>query len=195
MTSLRLCAVAETRTGRPRVSRCSAASRRPARGCRGQITSHRAERRSPPSSTTPRTRCRCSSCRPGSGTAPRLDPALRADHAAHPDQGIHRRRVLRPEHPHDRGAPRPRRDHQRAGGERRQPFEFYDLGTATAPTASSSSARTGWRAPDATSTYPSPPARRSCSKPRTGCNGCSSRSRSPTMNAPRSRAIRPPSGG
>jgi integrase/recombinase XerD len=36
---------------------------------------------------------------------------------------------------------------------------------------------------------------RICSKPRTGGNECSSRSRSPTRNAPRTRAIRPPSGG
>ena len=40
--------------------------------------------------------------------------------------------------------------------------------------ASSSNARTGWRAPAATSTSRKPPARRSCSRPRTGCSGCSS---------------------
>ena len=68
-------------------------------------------------------------------------------------------------------------------------------GTATAPTASSSSARTGWRVPAATSTSPSRPARRSCSKPRTGSSGCSSRSRSPTTNAPPSRATRTRSTG
>ena len=67
--------------------------------------------------------------------------------------------------------------------------------TATAPTPSSSNARTGWHAPAATSTSPSPPAKRSCSKPRTGCNGCSCRSRSPTTNAPPSKATKPRSTG
>ena len=38
---------------------------------------------------------------------PGIDPALRADHSAHLDQGLHRRRLLRPQRPHDRGAARP----------------------------------------------------------------------------------------
>ena len=103
-----------------------------------------------------------------------LDPALRADHPDHPDQGLHRRRVLRAERPHDRGAPRPRRDHQRPEPARAARSSSTTSGTATAPTASSSNARTGWRAPAATSTSPRRQARRSCSKPRTGCSGCSS---------------------
>ena len=68
-----------------------------------------------------------------------------------------------------------------------QPLSSTSSGTATAPTASSSNARTGWRAPAATSTSRSPPARRSCSRPRTASSGCSSRSRSPTTSAPPSR--------
>ena len=126
---------------------------------------------------------------------PQLDPALRADHAAHPDQGLHRRRVLRPERPHDRGPARPRRDHQRHSRPAADRSSSTTSGTATAPTASSSNARTGWRAPAATSTSRNRPARRSCSKPRTDCSGCSSRSRSPTTNAPRSKATSPPSTG
>ena len=106
--------------------------------------------------------------------SPQLHPALRADHPGHADQGLHRRRVLRAERPRDRGAPRPRRDHQRPSRPTAGRSSSTTSGTATAPTASSSSARTGWRAPAATSTSPSRRARRSCSKPRTGCSGCSS---------------------
>ena len=68
-------------------------------------------------------------------------------------------------------------------------------GTATAHTASSSSARTGWRAPAVTSISPSNPARRSCWKPRTGCSGCWSRSRSPTLSEPLSRVTTSQLGG
>jgi integrase len=74
-----------------------------------------------------------------------------------------------------------------------QPFEFYDLGHGYCTSPSSSNVHTGWRAPAATSTYPSNPARRSCSKPSTDCSGCSSRSHSPTTSAPPSRATTTPS--
>ena len=48
-----------------------------------------------------------------------LDPALRADHADHAGQGLHRRRLLRPQRPRDRGAARPRRDQTGARRQRR----------------------------------------------------------------------------
>ena len=127
--------------------------------------------------------------------SPQLHPALRADHPDHADQGLHRRRLLRPQRPRDRGAARPRRDHRPAPPATASRSSSTTSGTATAPTASSSNARTGWRAPAATSTSPSSPARRSCSKPRTGCSGCSSRSRSPTTSAPRSKATKTRSTG
>ena len=76
-----------------------------------------------------------------------------------------------------------------------RPFEFYDLGHGYCSTASSSGARTGWRAPAATSTCRSPPANRSCSKPKTASNGCWSRSRSPTTNGRPLRAMSTPSCG
>ena len=56
-----------------------------------------------------------------------VHPALREDHPAHADQGLHRRRLLRPQRPHHRGPPRPRRHHQRRR-RRRRPWQFYDLG-------------------------------------------------------------------
>jgi integrase len=65
--------------------------------------------------------------------------------------------------------------------------------TATAPTPSSSNARTGWPAHAATSTPPRAPARPSYSRPKTTCNTCSPRSRSPTTSAPPSRTGKPPS--
>ena len=40
-------------------------------------------------------------------------PALREDHPEHADQGLHRRRLLRPQRPHHRGPHRPRRRHLR----------------------------------------------------------------------------------
>jgi hypothetical protein len=54
-----------------------------------------------------------------------------------------------------------------------EPWQHYDLGHGCAPTPSSSSARTAWPAPNATSTPRRTRARRSCSKPRTTCSGCS----------------------
>ena len=42
-------------------------------------------------------------------SSPQLHPALRPDHTDHADEGLHRRWLLRPQRPHDRGAARPRR--------------------------------------------------------------------------------------
>ena len=111
----------------------------------------------------------------GLARAPHADhhPALREDHPEHADQGLHRRRVLRPQRPHHRGPPRPRRRHLRRRRRPASPGSTTTSATATAPTPSSSSARTAWPAPAATSTPPRTPARPSCSKPRTTCSGCS----------------------
>ena len=54
-------------------------------------------------------------------------PALREDHPEHPCPGLHRGRVLRPQPPHHRGPPRPRRGHLRRRG-RRRALAVYDLG-------------------------------------------------------------------
>jgi hypothetical protein len=159
----------------------------PREDVRGAITGHRARRRSRRSSTTPRTRCRCSSCRRGSDTHrrstqhyARITPTTLTK--AYTDAGYFARNVRTIEVLLDRDAITTGR---RPAAGRLSPMTSV---TATAPTASSSNARTGWRAPAATSTSPSHRATRSCSKPRTGFSGCWSRSRSPRMSGPRSRA-------
>ena len=64
--------------------------------------------------------------------------------------------------------------------------------TDTAPTPSSSSARTAWPARNATSTPPRNRPRPSSWRPGTTSSGCSPPSRSPTTNAPPSMTGRPP---
>ena len=110
-------------------SRCCAA--RPA--CRARTSAARSPaiapgRRSPPSSTTPRTRCRCSSCRRGSGTHrrsstqhyARITPVTLTK--AYTDAGYFARNVRTIEVLLDRDAIT--NGHAGNGG----PFEFYDLG-------------------------------------------------------------------
>ena len=50
---------------------------------------------------------------------PEHHPALREDHPEHADQGLHRRRLLRPQRAHHRGPHRPRRRHLRRRRRRR----------------------------------------------------------------------------
>jgi len=74
-----------------------------------------------------------------------------------------------------------------------QPWTYYDLGEAGAPTTSSPSAPTGWPAPAAPSTCPSSPTPGSCWRSRTASTRCWSSWNSPTTNAPRWKATATPS--
>ena len=64
-------------------------------------------------------------------------------------------------------------------------------GTGSAATRSSSSARTGWPAPSATSTPPKTHPGRCCWRPRTTCSACSPPFPSPTASEPPSMTARP----
>ncbi|WP_202803468.1 tyrosine-type recombinase/integrase [Rhodococcus sp. JVH1] len=65
--------------------------------------------------------------------------------------------------------------------------------TGSAATPSSSNARTAWPAPAATSTFPKSPAKANSCRRKRIFSGCSSASRSPTMNKQPSKTVKPPS--
>ncbi len=83
-----------------------------------------------------------------------VDPALHADHADPLGAGVRRRRLLRAQPPDHRRADRSRGRPERRGGERARRGSTSISAMGTARTTSSSSARTGWRARDATSIVP-----------------------------------------
>ena len=76
------------------------------------------------------------------------------------------------------------------------PFEFYDLGHGYCSYSFFEQCPHRMACARCDFYIPKPsPARRSCSKPSTGCSGCSCRSRSPTTNAPPSRTTKTQSTG
>ena len=123
--------------------------------------------------------------------SPASHPALRQDQPHHLVQGLHRRRLLRPQPTDHRGPLGPRRRHLRACRGTANLGSTTTSATATAPTPSSSNARIAWRVPAATSTSRKPPATPSSSRaPRTS-SACLSPSRSPTTSGPQSRTGMP----
>ena len=116
--------------------------------------------------------------------------ALREDHPEHADQGLQGRRLLRAQHPHHRGAHRPRRRRLRAGRggravaalrPRPRLVLLYLLRAVPSPH--------GLR--QVRLLHPEELIHgRSCSKPRPTCSGCSSPSRSPTTRKPPSTTAR-----
>ena len=130
----------------------------PRQDVRGQITSHRARATIATQLYNAKDPMTLFELQAWLGHTPRIDPALRADHPvtltkAYTDAGYFARNVRTIEVLLDRDAITNGRP-ETAG-----PLSSMTSGTATAPTASLSNARTGWRAPAATSTCRSIPVR------------------------------------